>query len=65
METEPAFSIEPALQTASEVPVVQNGSSVSQQQKDTDSVMGTLTSEQLEAIEDEAILDKMVLFLKQ
>ncbi|GAA6109792.1 smoothelin isoform X2 [Tachysurus ichikawai] len=60
METEPAFSIEPALQTASEVPVVQNGSSVSQQQKDTDSVMGTLTSEQLEAIEDEAILDKML-----
>ncbi|XP_027001401.2 smoothelin isoform X3 [Tachysurus fulvidraco] len=60
METEPAFSIEPALQTASEAPVVQNGSSVSQQQKDTDSVTGTLTSEQLEAIEDEAILDKML-----
>ncbi|XP_060739577.1 smoothelin isoform X3 [Tachysurus vachellii] len=60
METEPAFSIEPALQTASEAPVVQNGSSVSQQQKDTDSVTDTLTSEQLEAIEDEAILDKML-----
>ncbi|KAK3538750.1 hypothetical protein QTP86_014344, partial [Hemibagrus guttatus] len=63
METEPVFSNEPALQTASEAPLVQNGSSASQLQRDTDSVTGstgTLTSEQLEAIEDEEILDKML-----
>ncbi|XP_058230601.1 smoothelin isoform X3 [Hemibagrus wyckioides] len=63
METEPVFSIEPALQTASEAPLVQNGSSASQLQTDTDSVTGstgTLTAEQLEAIEDEEILDKML-----
>ncbi|KAI5091385.1 smoothelin isoform X5, partial [Silurus meridionalis] len=66
METEPVFSLEPALHTASEAPLVQNGSSVSQLKKDTHSVTvsssggGTLTSEQLEAIEDEEILDKML-----
>lgn len=64
METEPVFSIEPALQTASEASLVQNGSSVSQLKRDTHGITGssgTLTSEQLEAIEDEEILDKMVL----
>ncbi|KAI5625304.1 smoothelin isoform X6 [Silurus asotus] len=66
METEPVFSLEPALHTASEAPLVQNGSSVSQLKKDAHSVTvsssggGTLTSEQLEAIEDEEILDKML-----
>ncbi|XP_053466498.1 smoothelin isoform X4 [Ictalurus furcatus] len=63
METEPAFSIEPALQRASEAPLVQNGSSVSQLKRDAHSTTvssGTLTSEQLEAIEDEEILDKML-----
>ncbi|XP_053530214.1 smoothelin isoform X4 [Ictalurus punctatus] len=63
METEPAFSIEPALQRANEAPLVQNGSSVSQLKRDVHSTTassGTLTSEQLEAIEDEEILDKML-----
>ncbi|KAF4074569.1 hypothetical protein AMELA_G00240870 [Ameiurus melas] len=63
METEPTFSIEPALQRASDAPLVQNGSSVSQLKRDTHSSTvssGTLTSEQLEAIEDEEILDKML-----
>ncbi|XP_026795418.2 smoothelin isoform X2 [Pangasianodon hypophthalmus] len=63
METEPVFSVEPALQKASEAPLVQNGSSVSQLKRDTHSVTsssGSLTSEQLEAIEDEEILDKML-----
>ncbi|XP_060762774.1 smoothelin isoform X2 [Neoarius graeffei] len=58
METEPVFAIEPALQTANEAPLVQNSSSVSQLK--TDAHSGTLTSEQLEAIEEEEILDKML-----
>lgn len=60
METEPVCAIEPALQTANEAPLVQNSSSVSQLK--TDAHSGTLTSEQLEAIEEEEILDKMVLW---
>ncbi|MCJ8746745.1 hypothetical protein PDJAM_G00145280 [Pangasius djambal] len=63
MEAEPVYSIEPAFQKASEAPLVQNGSSVSQLKRDAHSVTsssGTLTSEQLEAIEDEEILDKML-----
>lgn len=63
MDTEPLFSIEPALQTASETSLIQNGSSVTQLKRDAHSVTSssdTLTSEQLEAIEDEEILDKMV-----
>ncbi|TSW89632.1 Smoothelin [Bagarius yarrelli] len=60
METEPSFPIDPALRMAS---LIQNGSSASQLQGDTPGVMassGTLTSEQLDAIDDEEILDKML-----
>ncbi|KAM9446204.1 smoothelin isoform 3-T3 [Clarias gariepinus] len=63
MDTEPLFSIEPALQTASETSLIQNGSSVTQLKREAHSVTSssdTLTSEQLEAIEDEEILDKML-----
>ncbi|KAF5904785.1 smoothelin-like isoform X1, partial [Clarias magur] len=63
MDTEPLFSIEPALQTACEAPLIQNGSSVTQLKRDAHSVTSsgdTLTSEQLDAIEDEEILDKML-----
>ncbi|XP_036454767.1 smoothelin isoform X3 [Colossoma macropomum] len=62
METEPGFTIEPSVQTASEAPVVPNGSSVAQVKNEVLSSTSSikLTSEQLEAIEDEEILDKML-----
>ncbi|XP_037387515.1 smoothelin isoform X3 [Pygocentrus nattereri] len=62
METEPGFTTEPSVQTASEAPVVPNGSSVAQVKNEVLSSANSskLTSEQLEAIEDEEILDKML-----
>lgn len=60
METEPVTASEPvfsAVQTASQVPVIPNGSG---SQTKPDELSGKLTAEQLAAIEDEELLDKMV-----
>lgn len=59
METESGFTFEPSVQTASEAPIVPNGSSVTQVKSEVHSSR-TVTSEQLEAIEDEELLDKML-----
>ncbi|XP_049329708.1 smoothelin-like [Astyanax mexicanus] len=59
MDTEPGFTIEPPVQTASEAPAVPNGSSVAQVKSEVRSSRA-LTSEQLEAIEDEELLDRML-----
>ncbi|XP_076843332.1 smoothelin isoform X2 [Brachyhypopomus gauderio] len=62
MEAEPAFTAAPAVQMTSDAPAVPNGSSLPQRKsEDTSSGDGVkLTSEQLDAIEDEEILDKML-----
>ncbi|XP_072520846.1 smoothelin isoform X2 [Salminus brasiliensis] len=62
METEPGFAIEPSVQTVTEAPVVPNGSSVAQVKSEvrSSSSSSKLTVEQLEAIEDEELLDKML-----
>ncbi|XP_066512890.1 smoothelin-like isoform X1 [Hoplias malabaricus] len=62
METEPVFTTEPSVQTASEAPVVPNGSSLAQVKSNVycSTSSAKLTSEQLEAIEDEEILDRML-----
>ncbi|XP_030650211.1 smoothelin [Chanos chanos] len=60
METEPLFVIEPSVQTASEAPAVPNGSSPVTLQVKHEEPKGKLTQDQLDAIEDEEILDKML-----
>ncbi|KAI4889400.1 hypothetical protein NFI96_034093 [Prochilodus magdalenae] len=62
METEPVFTIEPSVQMACEAPVVPNGSSAATVKNEVFGSISSvkLTSEQLEAIEDEEILDKML-----
>lgn len=56
--SEPVFSIAPSVQVPCHVPAIPNGSST---QTKADECSGKLTAEQLAAIEDEELLDKMVL----
>lgn len=56
--SEPVFSVGPSAQVACHVPAIPNGSST---QAEPDERSGKLTAEQLAAIEDEELLDKMVL----
>lgn len=56
--SEPVFSAGPSVQVACHVPAIPNGSS---SQAKSDERSGKLTAEQLAAIEDEELLDKMVL----
>lgn len=64
METEPVvasesvFAVAPSVQVPRHVPAIPNGSNT---QKKPDEHSGKLTMEQLAAIEDEELLDKMVL----
>lgn len=58
MASEPVFSAGPSVQVACQVPAIPNGSSV---QAKSEERSGKLTAEQLAAIEDEELLDKMVL----
>lgn len=64
METEPViasqpmFSVTPSVQVQSHIPAIHNGSGT---QPKPDERSGKLTVEQLAAIEDEELLDKMVL----
>ncbi|XP_062873828.1 smoothelin isoform X2 [Trichomycterus rosablanca] len=63
VETEPAFTVEPKFEAVSDAPVVHNGSSAAQLKREAHGAPAgddKLTSEQLEAIEDEEILDKML-----
>lgn len=65
METEPVvasesvFSVAPSVQVPRHVPAIPNGSNT---QKKPDENPGKMTMEQLAAIEDEELLDKMVLW---
>lgn len=56
--SEPMFSAAPSVQVACQVPAIPNGSST---QAKPNERSGKLTAEQLAAIEDEELLDKMVL----
>lgn len=58
MASEPVISAAPSVQVACQIPVIHNGSS---SQTKPDELPGKLTAEQLSAIEDEELLDKMVL----
>lgn len=58
MASEPVFSAGPSVQVACQAPVIPNGSG---SQTKPDEHTGKLTAEQLAAIEDEELLDKMVL----
>lgn len=55
--SEPMFSVTPSIQVQSHISVIPNGSST---QAKPDERSGKLTVEQLSAIEDEELLDKMV-----
>ncbi|XP_037633629.1 smoothelin isoform X2 [Sebastes umbrosus] len=55
--SEPVFSVGPSAQVACHVPAIPNGSST---QAEPDERSGKLTAEQLAAIEDEELLDKML-----
>nr|XP_020458005.1 smoothelin isoform X1 [Monopterus albus] len=57
MASEPVFSARPSVQVACQVPAIPNGSGT---QTKLDIHSGKLTSEQLAAIEDEELLDKML-----
>lgn len=54
--SEPTFSVAPSVQAPCHVPAIPNGSQTKPQE-----FSGKLTVEQLAAIEDEELLDKMVL----
>lgn len=56
--SEPVFSVAPSVQVPRHIPAIPNGS---QSQTKSDEHSGKLTAEQLAAIEDEELLDKMVL----
>ncbi|KAM3867500.1 smoothelin [Diretmus argenteus] len=56
--SEPLFSMGPSAQVACHVPAIPNGSTTTQPKPDERS--GKLTAEQLAAIEDEELLDKML-----
>lgn len=56
--SEPAFSVAPSVQVPRHVPAIPNGSNT---QAKPDEPPGKMTMEQLAAIEDEELLDKMVL----
>lgn len=56
--SEPVFSAPPSVQAPRHVPAIPNGSNT---QKKPDEHPGKMTVEQLAAIEDEELLDKMVL----
>lgn len=56
--SEPVFSVGPSVQVPCQVPAIPNGSST---QAKPDERSGKMTAEQLAAIEDEELLDKMVL----
>lgn len=58
MASEPVFSVGPSVQVPCQVPAIPNGSST---QAKPDERSGKMTAEQLAAIEDEELLDKMVL----
>ncbi|KAG7480835.1 hypothetical protein MATL_G00060470 [Megalops atlanticus] len=58
METEPVVAAEPSVLTTREAPAVPNGSTEAQAKMEECS--GKLTAEQLAAIEDEEVLDKML-----
>ncbi|KAJ8379316.1 hypothetical protein SKAU_G00000940 [Synaphobranchus kaupii] len=58
METEPVAALEPSVLTTSEAPAVPNGSSEARAKAE--ECAGKLTAEQLAAIEDEELLDKML-----
>ncbi|XP_071339092.1 LOW QUALITY PROTEIN: smoothelin [Trachinotus anak] len=57
MASEPVFSAGPSVQVACQVPAIPNGSS---NQAKPEERSGKLTAEQLAAIEDEELLDKML-----
>ncbi|XP_026199514.1 smoothelin isoform X2 [Anabas testudineus] len=57
MASEPVFSAGPSVQVACQAPVIPNGSG---SQTKPDEHTGKLTAEQLAAIEDEELLDKML-----
>lgn len=56
--SEPVFSVAPSVQAPCHVPAIPNGSG---SQTKPQECSGKLTAEQLAAIEDEELLDKMVL----
>ncbi|XP_071776977.2 smoothelin [Centroberyx gerrardi] len=56
--SEPMFSVGPSVQVACHAPAIPNGSTTTQAKPDERS--GKLTAEQLAAIEDEELLDKML-----
>lgn len=56
--SEPVFSVAPSVQVPRHVPAIPNGSNT---QTKPDEHPGKMTMEQLAAIEDEELLDKMVL----
>lgn len=56
--SEPVFSVAPSVQVPCHVPAIPNGSGT---QTKPEERSGKLTVEQLAAIEDEELLDKMVL----
>lgn len=58
VSSEPVFSVAPSVQVPRHIPAIPNGS---QTQAKPDEHSGKLTAEQLAAIEDEELLDKMVL----
>ncbi|XP_036383963.1 smoothelin isoform X2 [Megalops cyprinoides] len=58
METEPVVAAEPSILTTREAPAVPNGSTEAQAK--VEECSGKLTAEQLAAIEDEEVLDKML-----
>lgn len=55
--SEPVFSVAPSVQVPHHVPAIPNGSNTQKKPDDP----GKMTMEQLAAIEDEELLDKMVL----
>lgn len=55
--SEPVFSVGPSVQVPCRIPAIPNGSSALAK---ADERPGKLTEEQLAAIEDEELLDKMV-----
>ncbi|XP_022613465.1 smoothelin isoform X2 [Seriola dumerili] len=57
MASEPVFSAGPSVQVACQVPAIPNGSSIEAKPGERS---GKLTAEQLAAIEDEELLDKML-----
>ncbi|KAG9354914.1 hypothetical protein JZ751_001627 [Albula glossodonta] len=59
METEPVMAVEPSALTSSKAPAVPNGSSEARARAE-ECAAGKLTAEQLAAIEDEEVLDKML-----